>query len=93
VADLFGGGEADNVAATGQRVDEAVLELETATKRIRRLRFMPRVLDIFGSGNTVATCFWNLPSGLRNSYLSSLNEPYSPSIENRLLGQVRGDGD
>lgn len=93
MVDLSGGGQADNVAVTGERVDEAIVELETATQRVRELRSVPGVLGVLASGTTIGITVPYLPLGVRDFCLSRLNQLHSSSSANRLPNQVRGDGD
>lgn len=93
MADLPGGGETPGVATSDQWVDEARMGFPLAIKRTGGLRPVPGVLGVLASGAAIAAAFPHLPVGLRDIYLSSLDQLHSSSPADRLANEVRGNGD
>lgn len=94
VADLPGGGEADNVAVAGQWANPALMETSPDSNGVGRVRSMPGLLGVLGA--------WYLPKreGVkplalagRGNYPGSLNQLHSSSAQDRLANQIWGDGD
>jgi uncharacterized protein (DUF2342 family) len=92
MADLPGGGETSDVAVTGERANEADLELETATEGVGPMRSMPGLLGVLAFGATVAAALPYLPVGLRNLYIGGLDQLCSSPAKDRLPDQVRDNG-
>lgn len=94
MADISSGGEADNVAASDQWVDEAIVERSLDTEGTERVRFVLGVLGISFS------C--TLPKGSSIQYLAfsgrdgltgkPIKFHYAPT-EDRLANEIRGNGD
>ena len=97
MADLLGGGEADNVAITDQRADEARMGFPLATKGAGELRSMLRVLGIPDTGGLFTSySFDELRRLAALGWCRDISCPEylsSSSTADRLANKVRGDGD
>jgi hypothetical protein len=93
MADISSSGEAINLVLNGERGNPTFVEFPPPVEGVEPVRFMPGLLGVLAFGATVAAALPYLPVGLRNLYLSSLDQLHSSPTQNRLSNQVRDNGD
>ena len=93
MADLPGSREADNLDIAIKRAYEALMEAESAVNRIERVRSMPGSLDLFTTILEAREAFERAAVAFRAVMLGSNDQLHSSSTQDRVSGQVRGNGD
>jgi hypothetical protein len=93
VADLLGGGEADNVAIAGQWTNEARMGFAPVTKGTGGVRPMPGVLGLSLTFPFSLVSLRHLALVDRDGNPISPDQFHSSPAQDRLSNQVWGDGD
>ena len=93
MANLSGGGAADNVDATNERITKASLELETFAAKVEQLRLMPGLLDLSGACDSLANSLRGLSETIEYFHSGLSDQPDSSFTPHRLANQIWHDGD